>query len=99
MNYNYELSISIATEREMEKTLLWYRETRWGLEENFRLCMNAALQKITRNPLQYAIITGDIRKVRVQHFPFSIFYRLKGSAVRVIGLIHDKRNPMVWNGR
>lgn len=38
-------------------------------------------------------------RVRVQRFPYSVFYRIPGDGVEVIAVFHDKRNPKTWKSR
>lgn len=57
------------------------------------------MRRITPNPLAYAVVHRDIRKVIVSKFPYAIYYRIEGNDIVVIAVFHSKRNPKIWKAR
>jgi plasmid stabilization system protein ParE len=55
-----------------------------------------ALSRITRNPKAYPIVYRTLRRAVVRRFPFSIFYEITLSEIRVIAVFHSRRDPERW---
>jgi toxin ParE1/3/4 len=47
-------------------------------------------------PELYPFILRDARRALLRGFPYSVFFRVKGEEVRVIGVIHQHRCPQHW---
>ena len=41
----------------------------------------------------------DLRRVLLEQFPYSVFYRVLPAAILIVGVIHNKRSPLVWRRR
>jgi len=52
------------------------------------LCESPEQGKIERQP--------NIRRARLQRFPFSIIYRQGQSAIQLLAVAHDRRRPQYW---
>lgn len=61
-------------ETDIKDAYQWYEFKRKGLGENFLLCIEGALSKISREPLLYAIVHKGMRRTLILRFPFGIFY-------------------------
>ena len=77
----------------------FYKQARPGLQIEFRLCLEAALNLIKRHPQAYPIVTRDTRRSLVHRFPYSIFYRPEPSIIRVVRVFHTSENPKKWDDR
>jgi hypothetical protein len=42
---------------------------------------------------------GECRKVRVERFPYSVIYRIKGDQLQIIAVAHMNRRPGYWKDR
>ncbi len=66
----------------------------------FRIEVKLALKQIVTGPLQFALVHGaDIRRARIDRFPFSISFKSENDAILVLAIFHEKRNPLIWKDR
>lgn len=90
--------LSPAADQELDEAAAWY-EQRAGLGEQFVERVQEALDRIGRAPERHATTYRDIRRVRVQRFPYGVFYRILNDRIEVIAVFHDKRDPKHWRSR
>jgi len=76
-----------------------YKQRHPGLEIRFLEALNDTIARITRNPLMYRRIGGEIRKCRVMRFPYGVIYRLKDERIEVIAVMHLRQQPGYWKLR
>lgn len=74
-------------------------EQQAGLGAKFTLRVRQALARIDQRPELHAVLHRDIRRVRVEKFPYNIYYRVRPDRVEVIAVLHGRRDPSVWKGR
>ena len=94
---------TIALRRAAEAEYLWatafYDNERPGLGAEFQSEIQAILQKVLAHPDRYPIAARDIRVAPTQRFPYSVYYRVRGSRVIVLSIFHESRNPDEWQSR
>jgi len=90
--------LSPEADRDFEAAAMWY-EREAGLGESFVGRVQVALDRIGQMPELYAEIYRDIRRVRVQRFPYNVYYRILGDRIEVIAVFHSKRDPKTWKSR
>jgi len=61
--------------------------------------MEAALDRITANPGQFPSVLQDIRRARLQKFPYGLFFRIEHNALIIIACFHASRDPKPWQRR
>ena len=54
---------------------------------------------IGQNPNLYPIHSEDVRVKQLDHFPFSIFYRIDEGEVIIQSVAHNSRKPDFWKNR
>ncbi len=69
------------------------------LELRFNTSLNVVLDLIAGRPELFAPLVKSVRRARLKTFPYAVYYRIIGSTVQVIGVLHDKRDPAVWQSR
>ncbi len=77
----------------------WYDERRPGLGAEFGQEADRALELLRRTPEAFQRINGDIRRVRLQRFPYSIYFRILDDEVVVLAVMHGRRHPRRWQSR
>ena len=95
----YTLQISEAAREDFLDSFHWYESVRLGLGEDFELCLEAALESVSRSPKHCAIRYGNIRVKFTERFPFGIHYWIENDLIRVIGIYHSSRDPQIWQDR
>ena len=88
-----------AARRELDEAFLWYETKSPGLGTAFRTEADRQFARISEHPLQFPEIRADIRRARLQRFPYGVFFRIDGDEVFVIAFFHAARNPRNWQGR
>jgi len=77
----------------------WYETQAEGLGRRFRNQVDVAVQRIGDNPLQFPIVSRDVRRALVRGFPYCLFFHLDRDAVTVVACFHASRDPRQWQGR
>ncbi|MBU0489301.1 MAG: type II toxin-antitoxin system RelE/ParE family toxin [Bacteroidetes bacterium] len=78
---------------------LWYESQREGLGFDFELCLEAAINKILRNPLLFEVRHLAFHVCFIDRFPYGIHYCIDEKTIRVLGVFHTRRNPKRWTAR
>ena len=95
----YTLLIRRVAELDITNSFHYYESKRLGLGHDFLLCIEDALSKIERNPIQYQLVHKNLRRCLVRRFPFSVFYFVEDSEIIVTAIFHAHKNQNSWNDR
>jgi toxin ParE1/3/4 len=77
----------------------YYAEQSLGLELRFLAEVERAVDRISDDPERWRTFAGDVRRVLVHVFPFSVLYSIQNEAVVVIAVMHLSRQPGYWKSR
>ncbi|MDP2787371.1 MAG: type II toxin-antitoxin system RelE/ParE family toxin [Pseudomonadota bacterium] len=77
----------------------WYARQKDGLGEEFLSAVRDTADRLSAQPLQYAVVHRDTRRALVRRFPYGLFYRLWDQQVVVVACFHTSRNPRNWRSR
>jgi toxin ParE1/3/4 len=77
----------------------WYEEQHEGLGDEFRACIDAALAEISRAPLMWPRVHGEVRRRVVRRFPYAVIYLAERTHVEVLAVFHASRDPSHWRSR
>lgn len=94
-----QLLVRSEAEEDLNQAYQWYESRRKGLGDDFLLCIEGGLGRITRNPQRYRKIHGNIRRILIERFPFGIFFIEDEQHISVLAVLHARRNPSTWKGR
>jgi hypothetical protein len=81
---------------ELAQAVEYYENKRKGLGGAFFDEVSSALQRITRFPTAWAILSRRSRRCVTNRFPYGVVYRVKGSTVLVVAIAHLHRKPGYW---
>ncbi|MEE8587437.1 MAG: type II toxin-antitoxin system RelE/ParE family toxin [Acidobacteriota bacterium] len=95
----YQLLIRGRAKADVSAAARWYELQRRGLGHEFVAEVDAALNRLAQNPLQYQALYRQARRVIVQRFPYGIFYRIEADKIVVFCVIDLRRNPSTWMKR
>lgn len=70
-----------------------------GLGREFVAEVDAVLDRILKNPLQYQVIYRNVRRSVARRFPFGVFYRIDNTDIIVFAITHLQRDPSSWQDR
>jgi plasmid stabilization system protein ParE len=72
----------------------WYEKQRSGLGAEFELEIDRALIRACASPQQFREAVPGVRRIRVNRFPFGIYYRVRGDLLIVLAVFHARRRPL-----
>ena len=81
---------------EFRESVEWYESRAKGLGLRFTDEIDSTVERIKLNPDLYQIITGNIRRIQVNRFPYSVFYKTEDDTLVIIRIFHNKRKPVKW---
>jgi hypothetical protein len=85
--------------RELEEAAVFYESRVAGLGRSFLEEVERTLSLIERYPDAGAAFSRNLRRVRLDRFPYSIIYRRSADVLVIIALAHHRRRPGYWRGR
>jgi plasmid stabilization system protein ParE len=89
-----------AAARKVEDAHTWYEERSIFAAAAFlRELTSSAINRIREAPLRYAAAEHGTRRVFLEHFPFTMYYRLRGDVITTVAVAHQKRRPGYWRSR
>jgi len=77
----------------------WYDDIRPELGHHFALAIDAAVNRIAENPLQFPIVFRGRRRAGVRRFPYGLFFEVQPHRIVVMACFHGKRDPKHWQSR
>jgi len=89
---------------ELEEASRWYDMKRPGLGMEFLEAFDGLLSHIARWPragARVAEVAEDlpVRRVPVGRFPYHVVYLETPTAIRILAVAHDRREPKYWHAR
>jgi len=99
MKNEFEIEITSQAYLDLKEIFDWYSLQKEGLEKEFSLSFEAALNRIERNPLGYQIVYNSARSIFLQRFPYKIFYKTYGKTIKIYYTLHHSRNPKLIRKR
>ena len=96
---SYRLIVRIEAEMDIQTGYFRYENEVPGLGVQFLNAVDDGFNRISDNPLHYAIIVGGIRRKLVAKFPYGLFFVFEENEVRVLSVLQQARNPTLWGRR
>jgi toxin ParE1/3/4 len=90
---------SPAARAELIEASDWYAARNTELADRFITEVENVVAQIAAAPQQFPVVHRDVRRARFRRFPYALFFRVVGGAVRVIACFHGKRDPRQWQRR
>lgn len=88
-----------AALREVEDAQAWYEVRSLLAASAFLRELSIAVQRIRQAPQRYPIADAGTRRILLDRFPFTIYYRVKSDTLNVVAVAHQKRRPGYWSAR
>jgi toxin ParE1/3/4 len=94
------LTIHAEAEAEVEEAITYYEDRRPSLGGEFRVDLEATLNRIRQWPgAPPPIDDQGTRKQRFRRFPYTIYYVELDDAIWIAAVAHQKRRPRYWSKR
>jgi plasmid stabilization system protein ParE len=88
-----------AASQELEAASLFYEGRRAGLGEE----LADEIEDVCLLLSEYASIGRKVdevhRSVPLRRFPFTLFYRVRGTVVQIVAVAHKRKRPGYWRRR
>jgi toxin ParE2 len=94
-----ELSFLPAAQADYEEALAWYEARSVRAADGFEAAVANGVQRISDQPDFYALIDKRHRRCLLQHYPYSLVYRVEPSGVVVVAVAHSRRSSKYWRDR
>jgi len=93
------LIIRPAAEEDLEEASSWYERQREGLGKEFLLAVGVALEKVAKHRDFGILVHQRLRRANVRRFPYGVFYLVEADRTVVLGVLHGRRAPRIWQSR
>ena len=87
------LILTPRADREVLDAHDWYEGQRKGLGKEFRGALRGSLRLIRSRPEGRPFYTGNVRRVRLDRFPYWVYYSVSDDLITVETVFHASRNP------
>jgi plasmid stabilization system protein ParE len=85
---------------EVREAAAYYAGKRRGLGKEFRAEVEAAVERIRKNPKAFTPYGNEgLRKCVLDRFPYNIYFQELDDAIWVAAVAHQRRQPDYWAGR
>ena len=91
--YNSQYFDQVFTD--VQEAKIWYKEQKDGLEVEFALSIETAIQKVLKMPTSYSPRYKNVRIAHPKIFPYNIHFYIDEVNQTVIftAIVHNKREP------
>ena len=96
---SFEVEILPEAEAEIREAFLWYFARSAIAADAFRAETLEAIDQLDTNALMWPEDEDAIRRHILRHFPYSVFYEIRGNTVTVLAVAHQRRRPGYWRER
>ncbi len=88
-----------AAKAELDEAILYYERQRTGVGEELLSEIDQAVMRAAAHPEHFPVVFDNIRRALAKRFPYTVFFRVRGSALVVLAVLHGRRDPAVWQRR
>ncbi len=79
---------------EFRESVEWYEARAKGLGLRFTDETDSTVERIRLNPDLYQKVAGNIRRIQMNRFPYSVFYTTEDDTLVILRIFHNKRKPV-----
>jgi plasmid stabilization system protein ParE len=74
----------------------WYDSQAPGRGDDFLRSLQHTIESVCRNPYQYQVLRGELRRAVLRKYPYLIIYAVSQDEVTVLRCVHARRDPRTW---
>lgn len=86
-------------ELELREASEHYAQTEPGLREAFLGEVERCYRVIAEYPEMGMRTGGSVRRLALDRFPYTLFYRILDDCIRILAVGHQRRRPLYWRRR
>ncbi len=84
---------------DVEEAERFYESRQPGLGTRFARAVADRFERIQRNPEIYGRVNRELRRCKVEWFPYAVIYRCRGDIFDILFVTHLHRAPGWWQTR
>lgn len=89
-----------AAEAEHLESVAYFESKRPGLGASYLAEFEGTMAQACEAPHRYPLEKdSDIRRIRMNQFPYTVHFRETAGSVQVLAVAHHRRRPGYWLGR
>jgi plasmid stabilization system protein ParE len=88
----YRVEIAQSAEQHLLSIEEWYRTQDPQVWLKLSELLKEALETLKTHPLSYPIEYASLRLITIKSFPYSIYYLVEKDVVKVLAILHQRRN-------
>jgi len=93
------LVVTSAAAADLASAYDWYEDQSPGLGAEFLRAVDAVFAAAQRTPTLFPVVRRRTRRALLRRFPYGVFFTAADDEVVVIGVVHSRRHPRVWQSR
>ena len=86
-------------ESDVDRAASWYEDQRPGVGLRFLDAADRLFDRLRASPLQFPLVSTDVRRALLHTFPYAVYFRATNDAVVVLAVLHLRREPSMWRTR
>lgn len=95
-----DFSLHRDVREEFRKSIIYYKDNAPPqIAAEFLDAVDAAIEFLRDHPLSAPLVFKDVRRKVIPKFPFTVYYYVRDTRLRVIAIAHQSRRPYYWIGR
>jgi plasmid stabilization system protein ParE len=94
-----KVTFNPAARAELAEAVAFYDEQAAGLGDAFAAEVRRTVLRILEHPDAGYAVRARVRRRLVLRFPYSILYSADEGRLRVLAVMHHRRDPASWEGR
>jgi plasmid stabilization system protein ParE len=80
-------------ESDIAQAATWYENQRTDLGFRFLDATDQLFDRLRVSPLQFPLVSTDVRRALLHTFPYAVYFRVTNDAVIVLAVLHLRRHP------
>ncbi|WP_070138328.1 type II toxin-antitoxin system RelE/ParE family toxin [Crocinitomix algicola] len=95
----YKLITSPIADKDVEKAIKYYIETKTELAKAFLKEVRAVKKYLIKNPKKIQVRYSNVRIAFLKKFPYGIHFVFENDTIVIVGIFHTSKNPKNWKDR
>ena len=85
-----------SAEFEISEAMDYYNGQYHGLGYEFAVEVKKSIKRMMLFPKAWPVFQKDVRKCRLDRFPYAILYEVRKKEIVVFAVMHFKQDPIAW---
>ena len=91
-----KVQFTTAARAEALEAFDYYAERSEQAARRFMECLESATNWLSKHPTTGMRLSAHTRRYLMKTFPYLVVYRIETDAIWIIGVVHEKRDPVNW---